>query len=129
MNEILKKRIEEGMADYADNLYPKYFPQHSIARAAFSAGAEYALSHQWISVEEALPDRIGYDWVLIQIQFDNGFMCAPKIGEIRIDGYWHCADYDEFYKIGESFEEKVGCKVIAWMPIPKFETEEKKGKR
>ena len=56
MNEILKKKIEEGMVDYADNLYPKYFPQHSIARAAFHAGAEYAISHQWISVEDALPE-------------------------------------------------------------------------
>lgn len=116
MNEILKKKI--------DNVpYKKVLPidVNDAYKEGFKNGAEYALSHQWISVEEALPDRIGYDWVLIQIQFDNGFMCAPKIGEIRIDGYWHCADYDEFYKIGESFEEKVGCKVIAWMPIPKFE--------
>ena len=52
---------------------------------------------------------------------DDGFMCVPKVGEIRSDGYWHCAEYDELYKIGESFEKGMGCKVFAWLPIPKFE--------
>ena len=114
MNEILKKRIEEAANDrYTDNTF---------AYKGFIDGAEYALSHQWIKVDESLPNRGKYDWVLIQIQMDDGFMCVPKVGEIRSDGYWHCAEYDELYKIGESFEKEMGCKVIAWMPIPKFET-------
>lgn len=45
MNEIQKKRIEKESEDYADNLYPKYFPQKSIAKAAFGEGAQYALTH------------------------------------------------------------------------------------
>lgn len=56
MNEILRKRIEDKAADYADNLYPEFFPQYRTAEAAFEAGAEFALSHQWISVDEALPE-------------------------------------------------------------------------
>lgn len=94
MNEILKKRIEEGMADYADNLYPKYYPQHSIARAAFIAGAEYALSHQWISVDEALPEDEEHVLALV-----NGVPIVAK-----------------------GIHVKENLKYIShWMPIPKFE--------
>ena len=106
MNEILKKRIEEGMADYADNLYPKYFPQHSIARAAFIAGAEYALSHQWISVEEALPEN--EDWVIVM--YDIGLMEVRKGIYIRVNK-----------PIAENL------KITHWMPIPEFKTKEKEG--
>lgn len=125
MNEILKKRIEEAAVEYAESI-PQSDERKEYSREDFIAGAEYALSQQWISVEESLPDRKEYDWVLTQIQMDDGFMCVPTVGEIRSDGYWHCAEYDELYKIGESFEKEMGCKVIAWMPIPKFETKEKK---
>ena len=48
MNEILKKRIEEAANDrYTDNTF---------AYKGFIDGAEYALSNQWISVDEALPE-------------------------------------------------------------------------
>lgn len=48
MNEILKKRIEEAANDrYTDNTF---------AYKGFIDGAEYALSHQWISVDEAFPE-------------------------------------------------------------------------
>lgn len=48
MNEILKKRIEEAANDrYTDNTF---------AYKGFIDGAEYALSHQLISVDEALPE-------------------------------------------------------------------------
>ena len=126
MNEILKKRIEEA----ADKHSFKYLSQDRIEElelgchyeAGFMEGAQYALSNQWIKVNESLPDRGKYDWVLIQIQMDDGFMCVPKVAEIRSDGYWHCAGYDELYEIGEFFEKEMGCKVIAWLPIPRFET-------
>lgn len=92
------------MSDYADNLYPKYFPQHSIARAAFQAGANFALSHQWISVEEALPES--EDWVIVM--YDVGFMKVYKGIYVRINK-----------PICESI------KITHWLPIPKFETKEK----
>ena len=48
MNEILKKRIEEAANDrYTDNTF---------AYKGFIDGAEYAISHQWISVEESSPE-------------------------------------------------------------------------
>ena len=56
MNEILKKRIEEaciaGSKQYSDT--SKYSKVGYLR--GFNEGAEYALSHQWISVEEALPE-------------------------------------------------------------------------
>lgn len=109
MNEILKKRIEEGMADYADNLYPKYFPQHSIARIAFSAGAEYALSHQWISVEDALPKEDFDVFMNVYVEVNTGH------------GIEHCVLLAT-YASGKFSCETKHVKVIGWMYIPKFET-------
>ena len=125
MNEILKKRIEEAAEEYAANQTGLDYIGETACERGFIEGGEYALSRQWIKVDESLPDRGKYDWVLIQIQMDDGFMCVPKVGEIRSDGYWHCAEYDEIYKNGESFEKEMGCKVIAWLPIPKFEPKKK----
>ena len=60
MNEILKKKIEEGAEDYARIVNPSFingsFDKYAIAQA-FEDGAIWALGHQWISVEEALPER------------------------------------------------------------------------
>lgn len=109
MNETLKKRIEEVMADYADNLYPKYFPQHSIAKAAFAAGAEYALSHQWISVEEALPEP--EEDVII---FNKSSIRHYEIGWLRKKGYSKSK-----WAITNGFVEDED--ITHWMPIPKLD--------
>lgn len=111
MNEILKRRIEEAAVEYAESI-PQSDERKEYSREDFIAGAEYTLSYQWISVEESLPDRKEYDWVLIQIYMDDGFMCVPKVGEIRSDGYWHCAEYDELYKIGESLKREWDAKLL-----------------
>ena len=55
MNEILKKRIEEAAVEYAESI-PQSDERKEYSREDFIAGAEYALSRQWISVEEALPE-------------------------------------------------------------------------
>ena len=111
MNEILKKRIEEGMVDYADNLYPKYFPQHSIARAAFHAGAEYALSHQWISVDEALPEP--EEEVVL---FNKNSIRHYEIGWLRKEKEYSKSKW----AITNGFVEDED--ITHWMSIPKFET-------
>ena len=118
MNEILKKRIEEGMVDYADNLYPKYFPQHSIARAAFHAGAEYALSRQWIRMGESYPND---DEICLFID-NHGKMQLLTMYDIRKQHEIWDAMFMGVSR--DSLEESI-ChldKIIAWLPIPKFET-------
>lgn len=122
MNEILKKiqkkRIEQ--LPYR-KIHPYMADVNDAYNQGFEDGAEFALRNQWISVDEALPNKKEYDWVLIRIQMNDGFICVPKVGEIRSDGYWHCAEYDDLYKMGESFEKQTGCKVTHWMPIPEME--------
>ena len=112
MNEILKKRIEEE-ADaemsqyYNDDEYPcgiKYI--QSDFKEAFKKGAEYALSHQFISVEDALPE---YDEIVI-VTSGNDECCfchRSKNPNVETDKNDFC-----IYGFGE---------VVAWMPIPKFE--------
>ena len=86
MNEILKKRIEEAANDrYTDNTF---------AYKGFIDGAEYALSNQFISVEEALPEANKH-----VLTFIGGVPIVVKGYHVkaRIRGISH------------------------WMPIPKFE--------
>ena len=56
MNEILKKRIEEAAAKYSGNQIGLDYIGEAACEQAFIDGAEYALSHQFISVEEAFPE-------------------------------------------------------------------------
>ena len=91
MNEILKKRIEEAANDrYTDNTF---------AYKGFIDGAEYALSNQWISVDEALPEA-------------NENVLA-LIGSVPV--------------VAKGYHVRARIRDIThWMPIPKFETKEKK---
>ena len=100
MNEILKKRIEEA-ADtemsqyYNDDEYPCGIKDiQSDFKEAFKRGAEYALSHQWISVDEALPEDEEHVLALV-----NGVPIVAK-----------------------GIHVKENLKYIThWMPIPKFD--------
>lgn len=71
----------------------------------------------WRDPEDELPDKSKEDWVLIRVRYSDGFIGLPQIGELRDDGLWHSVCHDDL-KLGESFEEMYGCKVIGWRPIP-----------
>lgn len=106
MNEILKKRIEEA----AGKSSFKYLSQDGIEElelechynAGFIEGAEYALSHQWISVDEALPKCS--EMVFVKDKYGN-----YDTAYFSKKGYWIANDGKEII-------------VSFWMPIPKFET-------
>lgn len=101
MNEILKKRIEVAANDrYTDNTF---------AYKGFMDGAEYVLSHQWISVKEALPkeDSSVYMNVYVEVNAGHGIGYCVLIAK---------------YAFGKFSCETKNVKVIGWMPIPKFET-------
>ena len=104
MNEILKKRIEEACRAHYE--YRRTHPHGDVKDYAFVYGAEYALSNQWISVEESLPEY--EEDVLIAYGDDEYGLChrsnSPDV----------LTDINGFCNYG--YKE-----VLAWMPIPKFE--------
>lgn len=93
MNEILKKRIEEAAVEYAESI-PQSDERKEYSREDFIAGAEYAISHQFISVEEALPEAN-----------EN---VLDLIGGVPV--------VDKGYHVRARIRD-----VAHWMPIPKFE--------
>ncbi len=98
MNEILNKLVEEE-ADYlTQRLYNGFFKTN--CKSFFESGAQYALSHQWISVDEALPEND--DWVIVM--YDNGLM------EVRKGIY---------VRFNRPFAESL--KITHWLLIPKLE--------
>lgn len=63
MNEILKKRIEEAAKRYNARAYSPFSDPYELSREferdcyCFKEGATFALQNQWISVDEALPEK------------------------------------------------------------------------
>lgn len=108
MNDILKKRIEE--VPYK-KLHPYNIEVNYAYNRGFEEGAEYALSHQWISVEEALPE---YDEAVIVAFGDDDYALLHRSNNSNV-----LTDKNGFCNYSHK-------EVIAWMPIPKFEMKEEK---
>lgn len=106
MNEILKKRIERKADFLTDSLNCKAF---------FETGAEYALAHQWISVEEALPEP--EEEIVL---FNKNSIRHYEIGWLRKQkGYSKSK-----WVITNGFVEDDD--ITHWMPIQKFGTKERR---
>ena len=95
MNDILKKRIEVAAIEHADSI-PQSDERKEYSREDFIAGAYYALSHQLISVDKALPEDDEYVIALIA-----GVPVIAKGIHVR-----------------EELKD-----ITHWMPMPKFEAE------
>ena len=116
MNEILKKRIEEAAVEHAESI-PQSDERKEYSREDFIAGALFALSHQWIRMNESYPDD---DEICLFID-NHGKMQLLTMDDVR--------KQHEMWKamiMGAPrylFEESICLldKIIAWMPIPKFE--------
>lgn len=116
MNETLKTRIEEAVGKSSF----KYLSQDGIEElelechynAGFIEGAEYALSHQLISVDEALPELMERVLVAYRLTGRISICIMKRIPHDSSDpnnGKWH-------WSLVNHKED-----VIAWMPIPKFD--------
>lgn len=110
MDKILKKRIEEaaitGSKHYDPNI-SKYSQGKQVGYIrGFKEGAEYALSHQWISVEDALPE---YDETVIVDFGDDDYALSHRSNNPDV-----LTDINGFCNYG--YKE-----ILAWLPIPKFE--------
>ena len=111
MNEILKKRIEEacisGSKQYSDT--SKYSKVGYLR--GFNEGAEYALSHQWISVEDALPE------------YDEAVLVIDKTGIEETGVYFNHRSNNPMVKTYENGFCDIGMsEVMYWCEVPKFET-------
>ena len=116
MNEILKKRIEE--TGRAGSLH--YNPETSAYSqgkqvgylCGFNAGAEYALSHQWISIDEALPEE--------DPDLDKWLLVLVRV-KIEEDSTVDVLQLGLYYGNGRFSCESRNIKAVAWMPIPEME--------
>ncbi len=129
----MKQTLEEAAKEYADG---QYDPDdrgilYRDTQKDFIAGAEWhAKQSPWISVEERLPEKPEYDWVLVIVRDKrDGFIGIPQIGELRSDGFWHTVTSDSFntpdfrriYNTTDALGEILKQEVVAWMPIPSFD--------
>ena len=108
MNEILKKRIEDFASGYAESMYKNSTDgERKAAKHDVINGAEFILCRQWISVEEALPE---YDEAVIVAFGDDDYALLHRSNNSNV-----LTDKNGFCNYSHK-------EVIAWMPIPKFET-------
>lgn len=71
---------------------------------------------QWIPCSERKPNNDEYDWVLAQVQEDDGFLWIPRVMEYRESkDDWYLDDENPCW-LKECHGDKF--KVIAWMPLP-----------
>ena len=79
-------------------------------------------SGKWIPVSEKLPSDCDEDWVLVQIQEDNGYLWIPCVAEYRKNRNDWWTDHNNL----EWISKHDGVfKVVAWMPLPKRYKESK----
>ena len=101
MDKILKERIETASAHFADK-HPKVSAASVVysRRDAFQTGAVYALSNQWISVDESLPDTTEDVLAACKETFHVAWFNGGK---------------------GEGYDEEgILIKPTHWMPIPEL---------
>ena len=73
----------------------------------------------WIPVEERLPDPKEYDWVLVNVKFEeDGTYGVPHIAELR-EGKWYG---DDDYPLSA-----LECEVTHWMPLPEYPRSDENG--
>ncbi len=119
----IEKRIDKAAQEYAKSLwgvgmYEKGTPATEEDMTwAFKAGAKWALSHQWVSVEDALPPNDN-DVLVVYADLYTNAKCIGIANYDDDDSQWYSADDD----VNES---KRG--ISYWMPIPPLPEARKEG--
>lgn len=103
MKEKLTTLIQDSVGGCARH-WAEIIAEHLIANGV--------TLNKWISVEERLPDPSEYDWVLVNVMFEeDGTYGVPRIAELR-EGRWVG---DDDYPL-----KSLGCEVTHWMPLPEY---------
>ena len=128
MNEILKKRIEEARIEGSRHYNPnvsKYSQGKQVGYLrGFNEGAEYALSHQWISVEEALPE---YDTLVLVKHIP---ICSVPYEQNNMSfARREARSYGDVWIINRktwrvNLNNRIDNTVTHWMPIPELKLDE-----
>ena len=112
MNDTLKNRIEAEALRTADRYNP-HTSQYSSGKhfghiRGFAEGAKYALAHQWIGVDEALPD------------YNVSVLVADNEGSIYFN---HRSNRPEVDTFANGFCRLLGIpgEIVAWMLIPEMQ--------
>lgn len=103
MNEILQKRIEEAV-----NFL---FKQRGLDKESCRQAMYYILTNQWISVEEALPEKI---------EDKNYSKYVLTRQEYYEHEYYVIARYDYGFNMWVSTNYFKPEFITHWMPIPKI---------
>lgn len=115
MNDILKIRIEEAAINGSKNYDPN-ISMYSQGKQVgyirgFNEGAEYALSHQFISVEDALPE------------YNKAVLIIDKTGIEGNGVYFNHRSNNPIVNTYENGFCDIGLsEVMYWCEVPKFET-------
>ena len=74
---------------------------------------------RWIKVEDRLPTPDEYDWVLVNVMFDeDGTYGVPQVAEYRKGEWWgYCDDVPL---------TELWITVTHWMPLPEYPERERK---
>lgn len=127
----MKQTVEEAAKKYSNDCRNRQLHCEPYCIVDFISGAQWQSKQSpWISVNERLPEKTKYDWVLVIIRDKrDGFIGLPQIGELRSDGFWHTRESDDFNT--EQFRREYGTtdalgvflhqEVLAWLPIPSFD--------
>ena len=76
----------------------------------------YKNADNWVSVKDDLPDPEEYDWVLVNVMFnEDGSYGVPQVAEYR-NGLWWPRD-------GEFPISELHCTVTHWQPLPEHPKE------
>ena len=114
MDEILLRQNEDGVFEEYEPYATVEFPTKEDYEA-FGKILKEQKRMQWIPCSERKPNNDEYDWVLAQVQEDDGNLWIPQVMEYRESrDDWYLDDgITGWLKMhGNAF------KVIAWMPLP-----------
>ena len=122
MNEILKKRIEEAAYSACRDIADISLREQNIF--SIKLGAGYALSHPWISVEEALPE---YDKLVL---VKHRPICSVPYEQNNMSfARREARSYGDVWIINRqtwrvNLNNRIDNTVTHWMPIPELKLDE-----
>jgi len=109
MNKILQERLHKARLEYEDSLALPEWDRKQIHGIDFEKGADFALNHQWINIDESLPPC--HDNVISHVSI-GVIVCTSK-GVIRYAYY--------YYYLHQWFSAETSTRidnVTKWMFVP-----------